>query len=311
MKKIHVLLLLFALIAVIVLPYLVYSKFLIVLSESMVPIMQMGDVVVVKSEKPENIAVGDIIAFNDPDGRKNVIITHRVVGVEYIDGKLSFKTKGDAVEDADPFAVKAGDLVGRVAFIFPIIGFFLKSGKNPFVFLLLVLIPAALLVADEIRKVMSHGNPLLRRKSKKRKIEIVNYNLGRMLAILLIALAVSGAISMPCLFESGYTPKAEVENGLFPSAVILKLKDDPIPRYAIQSSGNLKIPSNAAVISKAPYILPVFWLDLLARIDPYLPALFTFIFPPMFLTFLLFPVWRRPVYKKRTKRKRGLLPQWI
>lgn len=54
---------------------------------------------------------------------KNAIITHRVIskyknGEEYI-----FKTKGDANKDSDFFELTQNEVLGKVKFVIPYIGF--------------------------------------------------------------------------------------------------------------------------------------------------------------------------------------------
>lgn len=85
---------------------------LIVLTDSMYPEIESGDLIICHTEEAENIKDGDIIAFFDPAGNGTTIVTHRVTDVTTQDGTLAFQTKGDAnnVEDAMP--VPAEDLVG-------------------------------------------------------------------------------------------------------------------------------------------------------------------------------------------------------
>ena len=75
---------------------------LIVLTDSMYPEIQSGDLIICHTEDAENIKVGDIIAFFDPAGNGTSIVTHRVTEVTTEDDELAFRTKGDAnnVEDA-------------------------------------------------------------------------------------------------------------------------------------------------------------------------------------------------------------------
>ena len=85
---------------------------LIVVTDSMYPKIQSGDLIVVRSEKAENIQVGDVISFFDPDGNGSSVVTHRVVEI-ISEGGLKFRTKGDANNTEDTSAVPAANLVGR------------------------------------------------------------------------------------------------------------------------------------------------------------------------------------------------------
>lgn len=76
-----------------------------VTSESMYPTLKRGDLVFIRGvDKPEDLNVGDIIAFEDPSG----FAIHRIVELE---GSL-ITTKGDANQDADQ-PIVFDDVIGR------------------------------------------------------------------------------------------------------------------------------------------------------------------------------------------------------
>ena len=84
---------------------------LIVLTDSMYPVIHSGDLIICHTEEPENIKVGDIIAFFDPASKNNSIVTHRVTEiVDYNDG-IAWKTKGDNNNTEDMLAVLPEELV--------------------------------------------------------------------------------------------------------------------------------------------------------------------------------------------------------
>ena len=98
-------------------------------SGSMAPQLKTGDLVVTRLVAPEVIAVGDIITFHSPPGMAESLISHRVIGIQQ-NSPLSFKTKGDANASADPFITPGRDVVSRVSFHFPLLGWtviFLKT----------------------------------------------------------------------------------------------------------------------------------------------------------------------------------------
>lgn len=96
----------------------------IVLSGSMEPTIEVGDVVFVKESK--DIREKDIIAFREGEA----IVTHRVVE-KIIDEKGTYyRTKGDANNSADVDLVKASEIEGKYVFRFGKVGkilLFLKS----------------------------------------------------------------------------------------------------------------------------------------------------------------------------------------
>ena len=77
---------------------------LIVLTDSMYPEIHGGDLIICHTEEPENIQVGDVIAFFDPAGNGTSVVTHRVMEVNETENSITWVTKGDAnnVEDAIP-----------------------------------------------------------------------------------------------------------------------------------------------------------------------------------------------------------------
>ena len=84
---------------------------LIVLSDSMYPTIESGDLIICRTEEPENIEVGDVISFFDPASKNSAIVTHRVIEVTEKDGQLAWRTKGDNNNTEDRLLVSADNLV--------------------------------------------------------------------------------------------------------------------------------------------------------------------------------------------------------
>lgn len=80
-----------------------YRMFTVV-SGSMEPEYEIGDVLIAKEKDPTTIRVGDTISYLGTIGQfDDKVITHRVVNIEKDkDGKLLFHTKGDANLIEDP-----------------------------------------------------------------------------------------------------------------------------------------------------------------------------------------------------------------
>jgi len=283
-------------------PTLLTLKPLIVLSSSMTPLLGVGDLVIIKPVEPSSLKVGDVVAFKDPAGRKNVIITHRIIEIREENGKKILQTKGDAVEEPDQFVVPQDDVVGVVVFDIPYLGYFFDWAKKKEAFFILILIPSAILIAGEVRKIMIYTNPLLEARLRKKEEKKIGLNpfvidYGRMLLLFSIAFLASAALSLPCLLESGYG-NAKIEPGLIPKSVVYRLYDDPIPKYKVVSS-SFEI-QNAEFVSVMPCVC-VFWHSMLA-FNPYFPSIAFMLFTPLLLTMLLLPVWRRPIYRRKRRR---------
>lgn len=100
-------------------------------SGSMSPEMKTGDLVVTSRTAPDAIVVGDIVTFRYPGETEN-LVSHRVIGIQR-NSPLSFTTKGDANNSPDPFVVQAHDVVGKVSFHFPALGYaviFMKTERG-------------------------------------------------------------------------------------------------------------------------------------------------------------------------------------
>jgi len=87
---------------------------MVVVSGSMRPALDIGDIVLVDARKPFNVSIGDVIAFRF----ENMIVVHRVINVT----GGGFRTKGDANPDPDPFVVDSSSVVGKVVGSIPKIG---------------------------------------------------------------------------------------------------------------------------------------------------------------------------------------------
>lgn len=86
---------------------------LIVLTDSMYPEIQSGDLIICHTADPKEVAEGDVIAFFDPAGNGTSIVTHRVVEITRENGELAFITKGDANNVEDQMPAPAENLVGQ------------------------------------------------------------------------------------------------------------------------------------------------------------------------------------------------------
>jgi len=121
-----------------------------VFSGSMEPKLKVGSVVVTRPVKAEDIKVGDIITFYSP--LKERLTSHRVIAVEQ-GSSFDFRTKGDASEDADPFLISAQNVVGKVCFDIPWVGYVTQFVKTPLGLLLIICIPGMVIIVTEIRSI--------------------------------------------------------------------------------------------------------------------------------------------------------------
>ncbi|HZK09914.1 MAG TPA: signal peptidase I, partial [Clostridia bacterium] len=131
------------------LPDFIGYKPLIVLSGSMEPTMEAGDLALVRKTPAEKIAKDDVIAFRLDKSTETAII-HRVTEVVSENGEMTFFTKGDANTGTDEEPVKAENLEGRYLGKIAKLGHFALFLQTPMGMLLFVIIPLALLLGYDV-----------------------------------------------------------------------------------------------------------------------------------------------------------------
>jgi signal peptidase len=121
-----------------------------VLTNSMRPTFSAGDVVVTRPVSIGSVQVGDVIAFQPPNGSEPLI--HRVTSEK--DGVI--RTRGDANPVNDPWKVRLeGSTAYRLIAVLPGLGW-LATLQRPL--LLLAALVALLAIALELRNVVQARN---------------------------------------------------------------------------------------------------------------------------------------------------------
>lgn len=138
----------------------------IVQSGSMEPSIMTGAIVVIKPES--SYSVGEVVTFGK-DTKKDVPTTHRIVlaKTDAASGGMVFTTKGDNNEDVDPNPLYEKDIIGKVIFDMPYVGYILDFAKKPIGFSLLIAIPAGLIILDEARVILREVLTLQRRRKRE------------------------------------------------------------------------------------------------------------------------------------------------
>ncbi len=91
---------------------------LVVVSASMSPALEMGDMAFMRRTDAELLSPGNVIAYDTPTG----LSTHRIVGIEGSETGLTFRTKGDRNLTSDPLPVGTDSVVGRLVMRVPVLG---------------------------------------------------------------------------------------------------------------------------------------------------------------------------------------------
>ena len=141
-------------------------KVLTVLSGSMEPEIKTGSIVVIKPV--ENYKIGDVITFGKT---VKTPTTHRIENIEVIEGRVLYTTKGGANNAPDTRTVSEKDIIGKVLFTVPFIGYAVDAVKKPFGFMLIIIIPAVVIVYDELRKIRREIIKARNQKKETRNIE--------------------------------------------------------------------------------------------------------------------------------------------
>ena len=124
---------------------------MIILTDSMAPEFESGDLIVCKTAEAEDVKVGDIICFYDPAGNGTSTVTHRVVKItKDKDNNLAWETKGDANNTEDLRIVPAKNLVGVYQTHFAGIGNIAMFMQTTQGLVICVVCPIILLVAYDI-----------------------------------------------------------------------------------------------------------------------------------------------------------------
>lgn len=86
---------------------------LIVLTDSMFPDIESGDLIICKTIDAKDVVKGDVISFYDPAGNGTAVVTHTVIDIIDEDGKISFKTKGINNNTEDRYPVSEDKLIAK------------------------------------------------------------------------------------------------------------------------------------------------------------------------------------------------------
>ncbi len=136
-------------------------KTYVVQSGSMEPAIKTGSVVVIKPMA--DYRVGDVITFG-PKSKGKTPTTHRIMEVK----EGGFVTRGDANNGEDMRTVSRYEIIGKVLFSVPYIGYAVATAQQPWGFGLIIVIPAVLIIYEEAQKIRRE---LKKKADYKRRVE--------------------------------------------------------------------------------------------------------------------------------------------
>lgn len=124
-----------------------------VVTESMVPKYEVGDVIIAKSVDANELQVGDDVAYRGEVGTFNgKIVTHQIIERKTEDGQLKFITKGIANEESDP-EIAADQVYGKIIYKVKSLTLISKVINNLFGFYFIIFVPITILIMIKIRDI--------------------------------------------------------------------------------------------------------------------------------------------------------------
>jgi signal peptidase len=115
-------------------PHVLGYRTMTMLTASMSPVIDPGDVTIVAPLAVTDVTAGMVITYHIPIGERQ-LVTHRVVSVEHgTDGSVTVQTKGDNNDAIDPWtATLQGDTAYQVRAVLPEIGHAIHALRTPLV----------------------------------------------------------------------------------------------------------------------------------------------------------------------------------
>lgn len=123
---------------------------------SMIPVYDVGDVLIAKEVDMSEVAVGDDVVYKGKEGSfKDRIVTHRVLSIEeQDDGNYKIITQGVANTEQDP-EIDQTQVYGKIIYQVKTLSAIGKMIKNIYVFYFIIFIPIGILIFKQIKGLMS------------------------------------------------------------------------------------------------------------------------------------------------------------
>lgn len=146
--------------------FLGYKPF-IVLSGSMEPTINTGDIAIIKKCKADEIKEGDIIAFRS--GKS--VITHRIVEINNSDSESKLVTKGDNNNSEDRYPVNLETVEGIFVYRIPKLGNFAMFLQTTLGTVIFISIPFILFIIFDVAQ-RKKDNKIQKQKQEKLEKEL-------------------------------------------------------------------------------------------------------------------------------------------
>ena len=124
------------------------GPFYVVVSGSMIPVLQVYDIIVIQGHDTfEEVEIGDIIVFDRPSDHNRVIV-HRVVSITNEDPR-TIRTQGDANPGSIPgtdFPITEEEYIGKVAYIIPQLGYVTQILQPPTNYIIIAVVIGIMII---------------------------------------------------------------------------------------------------------------------------------------------------------------------
>ena len=140
----------------------------VVLSGSMEPVHKTGALIYARDADTSTLETGDVITFQSPGS--STIVTHRIIDITDDGTGRYFQTKGDANAEPDAQLVPESNVIGKVAFSVPYLGYLANYIQNPpglyFAAAAGVILVLLMFISDML---MEDDEKTMKKKSKNKK----------------------------------------------------------------------------------------------------------------------------------------------
>ncbi len=130
------------------------NPFYVVASGSMIPVLEVYDVLVIQGHDPfEEVEIGDIIVFDRPSDHNRVIV-HRVVSI-IDDNPKTIRTQGDANPKSIPgtdFPITEEEYIGKVEHVLPQVGYITQLLKPPVNYIIIAVVIGIMILKQFSKK---------------------------------------------------------------------------------------------------------------------------------------------------------------
>ena len=133
----------------------------------MVPKYLVGDVILVKDQKFEQLKIGDDLTYNGLSGNvAGKIITHQIIDIEIVNGKKIIHTKGIANSQEDP-EIFEEQIIGKVITKMNILTVITKCLNNKYIFYFLGIVPLTIYIFFSVIRYNNRVEERVKERNKK------------------------------------------------------------------------------------------------------------------------------------------------